>query len=73
VSDETIYSTGFSWCPSASTLLHAIVQRLTQLNANFLSKNMKTSKCWGQGEKNIKQVKMISQSWSWANPAWGRR
>jgi len=26
----TTYSTGFSWCPSTSTLLHAIVQRLRQ-------------------------------------------
>jgi len=25
VPDETTYSTGFSWCRSTSTLLHAIV------------------------------------------------
>jgi len=31
VSDETTYSTGLSWCPSTSPLLHAIVQRLRQL------------------------------------------
>jgi len=42
-----------------------------QLSSVCITSSWKKLRCWDQDLKIIKMVKMTSQSWSWANAAWG--